>query len=300
MNIDGTPAGASTVMWNGSTDAGGDWTPSGEGSETAGAAYGGSNLGWDSGVAGKDNDTKFDNGSMIDIDGTYQTLEFWLNTQAYPGGSFLSLQWLNDVDGSVGSRLDVENYVTNFDIGVWQKVSIPIADFNLPGNAQKLQVFYRKAAGQHFYFDDFELLQSGGGGGPFVYQVAAPDAETSYHVSMLVLLISGTASGWNSSTFANITALTNGLLMRQRRLSTAEVLWSINSKDNTDLFGRFHPQDDITFADNTLLVGFMLKPGKASVVVTADDVLEFVVRDDLSGLAEARAFVHYGVEQEVT
>ena len=119
-------------------------------------------------------------------------------------------------------------------------------------------------------------------------------------MSMLVALISGTSTGWTSSTFANIAALPNGYLIRQRRISTGETLWSVNSKDNTDLFGRFHPQDDITFADSTLLVGFMLKPGKASVVVTNDDVLELVVRDDLSGLAEARAFVHYGVEQEVT
>jgi len=110
------------------------------------------------------------------------------------------------------------------------------------------------------------------------------------------LLLSGPSSGWSSDTFANTTALVNGLLLRHRRISTAEVLWAINSKDNTDLFGRFHPQDDITFADNELLIGFMIKPGTASVVITNDDVLEFVVRDNLSGISEARAFVHYGVE----
>jgi hypothetical protein len=80
-------------------------------------------------------------------------------------------------------------------------------------------------------------------------------------------------------------------------LSTAEVLWSLNSKDNVDLFGRFHPQDDIIFADSVMLIGFMIKPGKASVVVTDDDVLEFVVRDNLSTITQGRAFAHYGVEE---
>jgi len=297
MNINGTPAGTAAIVWNGSTDPGGDWTPSGVGSETAGAAYGGSNLGWDSGVAAKDSVTKFDNGSMIDIVGTYQTLEFWMNPQAFPTGSFLSLQWLNGSDGAVGSRLDVNDYVTNFDIDVWQKVSIPIGDFNLPGNAQKLQFQYRKVAGQHYYFDDIELLELGGGSGPYVFQVAAEDATQKLHVSMMVVLLSGATSGWSSTSFANVSALTNGLLLRQRRLSTSEVLWSLNSKDNTDLFGRFHPQDDVVFSDSTTLVGFMIKPGSASVIITDDDVLELVVRDNLSGLTAARAFVHYGVEE---
>ena len=296
MNIDGTPAGTAVVLWNGSTDPGGDWTPSGEGSETAGSAHDGSNLGWDSAVASKDGETVFDNGSMVDLIGTYDALEFWLNTQEFPTGSFLSLQWLNAADGGVGSRLDVNDYVTNFDVGVWQKVSIPLTDFSLPGNVQKLQVQYRKVGGQHFYFDDFELLQGGGGGGPYVFQVAAEDATKKLHVSMLVLLIAGPSSGWSSVSFANVTALINGLLLRHRRISTGEVLWSLNSKDNTDLFGRFHPQDDVTFSDGTTLVGFMIKPGKASVIVTDDDVLELVVRDDLSGLTSARGFAHYGEE----
>ena len=78
--------------------------------------------------------------------------------------------------------------------------------------------------------------------------------------------------------------------MRQRRISDGEILWKFNSKDNVDLFGRYHPQDDIEFADGNLLVGFMVKPGKASVVVTDDVVLELVVRDDLSALANARGF----------
>ena len=297
MNIDGTPAGAVDVLWNGTGagDTGGDWTPSGEGSETAGSMHSGTN-GWDSGVAAKDGSTIFDNGSMIDVAGTHQTLEFWLNTQAFPVGSFLSLQWLNDLGGSVGARLDVNDYVTNFDAGVWQKVSIPITDFGLTGNVQKFAVIYRKTAGQHFHLDDIELLQSSGGGGPFVFEVAAPDANTRYHISMLVLLISGAASGWNAGNFANIAALTNGLLVRQRNKTSGFVSWSLNSKDNTDLFGRFHPQDDITFADGTLLVGFMVKPGKASVIVTNEEVLEVVVGDDLSGLVEARGFAHFGIE----
>ena len=293
MNVDGTPAGSAAVIWNGEDTY---WTPSGTGSPSSGAAHSGS-YGWDTGVAAKDAITKFDSGSMQDIAGTYATLEFWMDPQAFPNGSFLSLQWLNDSDGNVGSRLDVNDYVTNFDLDVWQKVTIPIADFLLPGNAQKLQFQYRKVVGQHFYLDDLELHASGGGDGPFTYRVNAPDENTIYHATMIVVVMAGAGSGWNPTTFANISALDNGLLLRQRRISTGETLWSINAKDNIELFGRYHPQDDVTFANGDLLVGFMVKPGKeASITVTDDDVLEYVVRDDLSSVASMRAYVHYGVE----
>jgi hypothetical protein len=70
----------------------------------------------------------------------------------------------------------------------------------------------------------------------------------------------------------------------------------LNSKDNVDLFGRFHPQDDIEFSNGELLIGLMLKPSMASIAITADDVVEWVVRDDLSTLTSLRAYVHYGVE----
>jgi hypothetical protein len=297
MNIDGTPAGAATIIWNGTGagDTGGDWTASGTGSETAGAMHAGTN-GWDSGVAGKDATTVFDSGSMQDIDGSYQTLEFWMNPQAFPGGSFLSLQWLNNVDGNVGSRLDVNSYVTDFDIGVWQQVIIPIADFGLPGNAQKLRFQYRKVAGQHFYLDDIDLLAAGGGGGPYIFEVAAPDANTQYHITMLTVMIVGTASGWDDDTFGNIAGLTHGLLFRHQDLSVPETIVSLNSKDNIDLFGRYHPQDVVDFAVDRM-VGFMLKPGKrAALTVTDQKVLQLLVRDDLTGLSNMRAFAHFGIE----
>jgi len=114
----------------------------------------------------------------------------------------------------------------------------------------------------------------------------------------MVVTIAAPASGWNSSAFANIAGgLTNGLLLRQRKLSTSETLWQINAKNNIDLFGRYHPQESFEFANGELLVGFMIKPGQnASVVVTDDAVLEYVVRDNFSTLNNMRAFLHYGVE----
>lgn len=299
MNIDGAPAGTPLIVWNGTGagDTGGDWTAGGDGSETAGSMRTGTN-GWDTGERTNGDATTFST-TAFDIQASYDSLSFWMNPQRKDAGTTLRLRWYHE-GGTEGTVVIVDNYVSNFDIGVWQKVTIPLADFALPPSqlVDELQVQYQSNGPKYeqFYFDDIELNPTGAGGGPYVFQVAAPDANTQYHLSMLVFVMSAPGSGWDPNTFGNQTALDNGLLLRHRRISTAEVLWSFNAKDNTDLFGRYHPQDDVTFSDGTLLIGFMVKPGKASVIVTADDVLEFVVRDDMSGLSSARAFAHYGVE----
>lgn len=299
MNVNGAASGAAVILWNGTGagDTGGDWTHENQGSESPAADRGTGTNGLDSGVlGGPGQESRFSNGANTPIDGTYDTVRFWINPQAYPTGSELRVRWKTLGGGTPGLKLNVSDYVTDMDIGVWQQVEIPVSDFNLGAtDVAKFVVEYGLKAGQHFYIDDIELL-SAGGGGPYIYRAAAPDASTVYHVSMLVLLVSGPSAGWTSTSFANISAIPNGLILRQRRLSDGEVLWSFNSKDNVELFGRYHPQDDIEFADGSLLVGFMVKPGKASIAITDDAVLEFVVRDDLSALEAARAFAHFGTE----
>ena len=297
MNVNGSASGTPVNLWNGSGaggDAGADWAVSGVGSEQAAAAFAGDD-GWDTGVTAQNDITTFDNGSLLDVSALYGDVQFQINPQAWPATSRLRVGFLDAANNLVGQWRRVENYTTNMDLGIWQPVSIPIADFALTAQVQKLRFEYRITSGQRHYLDDIKLVPSGGGG-PYRFRVAAPDAVTKYHVSMIVFIVSGPSTGWTSTTFANIGALPKGLILRQRRVSDGEIMWSFNSRDNVELFGRYHPQDDIEFADGTLLVGFMVKPGKASIVITDDEVLELVVRDDLSALSAARAFAHFGTE----
>ena len=291
MNIDGGPTGTPVIVWDGE---GSYWTPIGTGSSSSGAAHAGTS-GWDTGVTALNDTTRFDGGADQDIDGTYTQLDFWMQPKAFPTGSRLAVFWRNAANDQIGNILKVNDYVTDFDLDAWQKVSIPVADFNLAANADKLVFRYAGQAGQDFWFDDLKLLPPGGG--PYIFRAAAPDDSVRWHVSMLVMILSAGDTGWNSDVFCDLASgLEKGLVLRQRKLSTSEVLWALNSKDNTDLFGRFHPQESFAFGNNQLLLGFMMKPGKASVIVTDDEVLEFLVRDDLSGLVSARAFVHFGQE----
>lgn len=297
MAIDGQSGASGEIIWNGTGggDTGGDWTPSGTGSETSGAMHSGTN-GWDTGVTTKDATTVFDNGSMIDIINNYQSLEFWMSPQAFPSGSFLSLQWLDSADGAIGSRLDVNDYVTNFDLDVWQKVTIPLVDFNLSGNIQKLRIQYRKVAGQHFYFDDIGLFNDVADG-PFMFRVAA-DGYYNYHIGAIYLYIASGDTGWNSDAFANIAGgLDSGVLLRHYNIEMSSTIWSINFKNNIDLYGRMVSHNNVDFFDSEHIATFVLRPEPASVIVTENEVLDIVIRDDLSSINSLRAFVHYGAEE---
>lgn len=291
MNIDGSEYGTSVGVWNGDDTL---WTRSGVGSVTTQAAHAGT-YGLDTGVTDENDNVIFDNGSMIDVDGTYASLGFWIQPKAYPVGSQLRVAFLDSSNQIIGVTVRVDEYITAPDLDEWQPVLIPISDFQLTGNVQKLAFRPINTDGQQYFLDDIQLLPPSSSGGPYVFRVSAP-AGKQYHLSMLVLMVSEPSSGWSHNTFASLSALTYGLLLRQRKLSTGEIIWKFNSRDNVDLFGRYHPQESFTFDDGQLLLGFMVKPGQSSVVITDDDVLEFVVRDDLSSIDSMRAYAHYGIE----
>jgi len=299
LAMDASLSGSATVVWNGTADAGDDWELTGQGENSASAAHSGTD-GLDSTTTSAGNQTKLDNGSELDIAANYSTLSFWMQPKAYPAGSDLQVLWKASGGSTKGTALSVADYVADFDLDVWQKVTIPIADFELGSNlVQKLHFKYASKGGQHFYFDDIELLDSGAANGPYTFSVT-PDAYEAWHVGSICFVIATGDSGWSSTAFANIAGgLENGIIIRQYNPDAYEsspVRWSITIKDNTDLFGRFDAKNIIDFFDNEKMVTFKLEPEPASIRIDGNKRLDIVIKDDLSSLTRFRAFIHYGKE----
>lgn len=297
MNVNGLAAGAQLVVWNGTggADTGGDWTVSGSGSEQAAADAGSGTNGWDSGVIGANNETDFDNGSELAVTGTYDVLTFMLQPKSYPNNANLQIQWRNGVGAVIGTTLNVENYVSNMDLDVWQQVTIPIGDFNLTADVQVLRVVY-KTGSQHHYIDDVEL-QASGGAGPYTFRVQSPTGSV-YHAERLIIVVSAADVGWASTAFANIAGgLASGLLLKYHNTTVPETFWTINARDNAELFGQFEAWNDINFDGGEQLVAFSINPDLSSVIlIDDDDVIDIIIRDDLSSLTSVRAYLHYGKE----
>lgn len=291
MNVNGLAPGGATVVWNGD---GTYWTLEANGTAETYAAKTGT-YGLDSGVRPVGQETRFDYGSNQDIAGLYQNVRFWMQPKAFPSGAQLKILWRTSGGSNPGVQLLVQDYVPSMDLDVWQQVTIPISDFSLGADVAKLVLIYGTKGGQQFYFDDFELVASGAGG-PYTFRAEAPAGEI-WHVSLMNLIVSANSAGWNSSAFGNIAGgLTQGLALRKKILSTSEVVWSFTFKKNVELFGHLVPSYDFTFADSELLVNFSMRPEQSVLHITDDEVLEFLVRDNLSSLTNMRAYIHYGRE----
>lgn len=283
---------ASTGVWNGDTTY---WTLEAQGTPQTYAAHTGT-YGLDSGVRTAGQDTRFDSGVNQDIAGTYDSVSFWMQPKAFPNAARLDIKWKTTAGGTPGTKLSVADYVTNFDLDAWQKVTIPIADFALGADVGQLELTYAVKGGQQFYFDEFFL--NSGGGGPKLFRCQSPTGF-KWHVEAMTIVVAAGDSGWDSGAFCNIAGgLANGLLVQHKNIGVApETFWGLNAKDNSEMFGQFEIINNVDFAGTDLMIVFALKPDLSSVIlVDDDDVLDILVRDNLSTLSKVRAFLHYGVE----
>jgi len=286
MRVDGSAGTLDEDVWDGE---GSYWADPSVGSKTAGAKRTGS-YGWDSGVTALNDEVKFTRGTPFQP--SSDSIEGWINLQAIPPTCEIQARW-ELANTAKGNGVLVTDYLGSLDLGVWQHFSIPIADFNLPAeNVDEFRFRTRQVAGAHYYLDDFTLV-SGGGGKAFRI---APAGAAQWLVGSVTLVLVDSDTGWNSNGFCAIAGgLANGLTLRHRDLSESENLTRIVCKKNTELFGQFDPIVDTAYSDGQRQITFVLRPEPASMIVTADDVLEFLVKDDLTPLIDARAFAHVGV-----
>lgn len=298
LNINGTSTGTPTNIFDGTSpsDPLTDWDVSGIGSVKAIAGRGTGN-GYDSELtASLGQRITFDSGLMQNIRLNFKTLEFYIQFKNLVSGGIIRIGWQDENDQNVGTFVSIANYVSDLDLDEWKKVTIPISDFGLQNNEVQKLVFRFLGLGLRVWLDDISLI-SREDGGPYIFRISAPTGEI-FNVERLILTMSAPDTGWASTSFGNIAdGLENGLLFRYRFLD-GYTMWSFNCRNNSELFGQLSVLNSINFNDSELTIVFALEPELSSVVLVDDDeVLEIIVRDNLSSLTNMRAFLHYGVEK---
>jgi hypothetical protein len=286
MKVDGSAGTLDENVWDGE---GAFWADPTIGTKTAPAARTGA-FGWDSGVTNQNDEVKFTRSAAFQP--SSDSIEGWINLQALPAGVDIQARW--ELAGvTKGNGVVLEDYLSSLDTGLWQHFSIPLADFNLPAeNVDEFRFRTRFAAGAHYFLDDL-TLNSGSGGKTFRI---APGGSAKWEVGSVTLILVAGDTGWGSNAFLNIAGgLANGLTLRHRDLATPQNLSKLVMKNNIELFGNFDPVVDTAYNDSTRQISFVLRPDPASLIVTANDVLEFLVKDDLTALVNARAYAHVGV-----
>lgn len=286
MKVDGASGTVDENVWDGE---GSYWADPSVGSKTTGSKRTGT-YGWDSGVTALNDEVKFTRSSSFQP--SSDVLAGWINLQAYPSGVEIQGRW--ELAGATkGNGVDLMDYLESQDLGVWQYWEIPIADFNLGTEyVDEFRFRTKNVAGADYWLDDIQL-KSGGGNEKF--RLVVP-ANAEWIVGAVTLVLVSGDSGWNSNAFANIAGgLAAGLTMRHRDLVAGENFFKVVCKKNIHLFGHFDPVIDTTYNDNLRQISFVLKPDPAIIMVKENEVLEFLVKDDLTSLTDLRAFAHVGV-----
>jgi hypothetical protein len=287
MKVDGSAGSLDENVWNGE---GSYWADPSVGSKTTGSKRTGT-YGWDSGVTSQGDKVKFTRSSSFQP--SSDSIEGWINLQALPATVVIQARWELSNSGK-GNGVDLMDYLPSQDIGVWQHFSIPIADFNLSTeNVDEFRFRTLNDDGADYWLDDIKLVSGSGGK---VFRMAAVGIG-QWVVESVTLVLVAPDTGWDSNAFCDITGgLANGLQLRHRDLAAGENFWKFICTNNIELFGQFDPVVDTAYNDNTRQISFVLKPGSSTIKVTSNDVLEFLVKDDLTSLVNARAFAHVGVE----
>ena len=289
MKVDGSSGTLDEAVWDGE---GSYWADPSIGSKTTGSKRTGT-YGWDTGATSQNDEVKFTR--SVAFQPSSDSIDGWINLQALPATVVIQGRW--ELDNSAkGNGIDLMDYLPSQDLGVWQHFSIPLADFNLP--AEDVDEFRFRTLnddGADYWLDDIKLV-SGSGGKTF--RMAAVGVG-EWVVEAITLILVAADSGWDSDSFCDIAGgLANGLQLRHRDLAAGENFWKLVCTKNIELFGQFDPVVDTAYNDNTRQISFVLQPGSATIKITANDVLEFLVKDDLTSLVNVRAFAHVGIVRE--
>jgi hypothetical protein len=286
MKVDGSAAAVDEEVWNGEASY---WADPSIGSKTTGSKRTGT-YGWDTGATSQGNKVKFTRSTPFQP--SSDRIEGWINLQALPAGVDLQARWELSNAGK-GNGVVLQDYLAHQDLGVWQPWSIDIADFNLPAeNVDEFRFRTLNDNGADYWLDDIRLVS----GNPSKVFRLSPPGVGEWLVESVTLILVAPDTGWDSNSFCHIAGgLQNGLQLRHRDLAGSQNYWKLIAQNNMELFGQFDPVVDTTYNDSTRQISFVLKPGSATVKLTANDVLEFLVKDDLTGMTNARAFAQVGI-----
>lgn len=227
--------------------------------------------------------------------GSYQNLSIWIYLTSWDkSNGDMSIHLYNTItDDIVGSSVYIGDYINHGQFGSWQNANIPMED--LFSGSTDFDAIRIEAIGSApdqpptGYIDDIEL-QSGSGGGPYIYEMGPLSDETILISDLTYVMGSvydGTlanSSGLNLSydKFLNQT-LVNGLLYR--RLTGGVVAFSYPWKTLIDMLlspgvtiNNFGTDGVRTFM--TIHFSFAIP---AVLYGSLNDKIQIVVQDNLSG-----------------
>ena len=302
MNVDASVSGATdgihdgtdSVLWTG-TALGGTW----DFASTAQAQAGTKSIDATATVNG--DQAQLERSSSTPSS-SWEVITGWVYLTSYNASKHeILLQWML-AGVADGSTLDLGTYINTGTTGAWQSFTIPLSDFGVSGPIDQLIITTTVTTGAapNYYLDELDFRASGS-----VVYTGEPDKKTTFEFDEMDLIITDNVTGITAvagatenatghslsyDKFMGLTALANGVTLRQTRLGV--VLFSVTFRNLSDiLFTAFDLITQVSDGTNTIIK----IRGRLSTFVLLEeekgDKVEIVISDDLSGLLQFKALL---------
>lgn len=235
---------------------------------------------------------QFDKGSSQDLS-AHVALTIWIYIQSgYTAGNSLSVYGYDTGSAAqVGNRVLLEDYFNELEFGEYQNISIPFSDMGLEVStidSFRIEVESKAGAGVVFYLDDIQIEESGGSK---EFTVSAPAGKIfyvssfrfSYVDALAATLADNSALAVSYDKILGLSALTNGITFRRRRLNTVTFSASVRTIGDS-LKGGADLINPISDGVNTCITIETVFQEPVLIDPRKKDSISVVINDDLSGL----------------
>jgi hypothetical protein len=237
---------------------------------------------------------QFDKGSAVNL-ANYESITMWIYVDRRWGTDNVQLYAWDLAGGLViGNTVNLEDYFEQSTFGVWEKLSIPLADLGIANESiqyLRIQCVTVDFQSPDFYIDSFEIQETGS---PLSYSVQL-SADKVYYMDFMRIIATATLAGTNLdySRFMGLTLNTGMVFARTR---SGETAFTANLRSLFDLqWGGLDIRSTITNGTTTSLA-FELAFGSPLILDrVAADKLSLTISEDFSGLLNLRA-ITYGRE----
>jgi len=217
----------------------------------------------------------------------YTAITGQVRLEAYNGALNTVLIKMRNNGSDVGVAVNLNNYITTSQLGVYQSIVIPKADLGLNGDTiDEMVITLTRSGGAKpiVYFDEIQIEETGDS----LRYTVVPAAGTVLHVTQVVFTVADTGTAGAAYAYNKIGAistLANGIVFNA--VSVGENLFSSTIKQNSDFLNAAGEiSNKIDDGVNTFYT-VNVDVGAAQTVrldSREEDSLSVVINDDLSGL----------------
>lgn len=213
----------------------------------------------------------------------------YITAWSQQGTKNVTLQFFSG-GAAVSVELNMSAYIDVSLFNVWQRVDIPIGDFQiLAANIDELRiktVDSGRGNPPDYYLDNLQLISSVSSTGTNEYIWAPAYGDDYYLKTIRFTALTSGKTNLDSSEFFGISALTTGLELVYR--NDKQVFVALDARDLFSMlsWGDVHPVVEGSTNNVTLIVDFNIPEDQFRLSGSNGDYLAVRVRDDLTGITQ--------------